>query len=270
MSGPRFISRVPLYIFNQKGIEWQSSRFLLAMFKDYVLYGVKCYVDDDTGEMVSHKFDEVKDEETFLMPSAVLVLLDKREVSMEHYHAFAYLCYLAHLQRSHVVRINKDYIKNRTGLSKTRFQEVVQELIYHEVKLVKATGKNNQVEIPWLEPSFVEQIEQLTDEAIAIRDGKMEPKGGDTVIPTYFLHDHKKLGFSYTEAGIILTFASALSRGEPRTFEEAVQFVVDHSNEMDSFQVIAAVRKAERKGIFDLIKLNKEGHLQINWKGVEV
>ncbi|MED4225620.1 hypothetical protein [Neobacillus cucumis] len=269
-NGPRFLSETPLYFFNRpKGMQAESVRLLIVMFKDYVLYGAKGYIDED-GNKNAHKFHELKKEDAFLVPTGIFVMWDKEEVNIEHVHAFCYLSYLAHSQKSHIVKINKNLIKDATALSKTKFQEVVQQLINHELGLVKATEKNNQVEIPWLEPSFIDNIEQLDKEVIAIREGEIEPKGGTTPIPTYFLQDSTKLGFTYTETAIITMFASALSREEPRTFDQAIQWVLDHSGEKDNcdaFQVMAAIRKAEKKNILAVIK-NRDGHISITWKGV--
>ncbi|UOE58005.1 hypothetical protein [Cytobacillus oceanisediminis] len=268
--GPGFYSHAPLYLFDRhKGLNWENMRMLLVYFKAYALDGAKGFIDED-GNKTSHKFDEVRIEDTFLLPTAILMLWEKKEVNIEHVHAFAYLSYLAHVQKSHIVKINKNLVKDATGLSKTRFQEVVQELIYDELSLVSATNKNNQVEIPWLEPGQIKLMNEAEQDLKSKQDELDE--SNSVAIPSYFLQDHKELGFSYREMGLIVTFASGLSREEPRTFNEAVQFVIDHTNKdegPDSFQVIAAIRKAEKKGIFDLIK-GREGHISISWKGVEV
>lgn len=268
MNGPSYYSNVPLYFFEDKRVKREAIRLLITMFEEYALNGTSGFTDEDGGK-IKHKFQEVKKEDTFLTPTPIFLLWNQDEIELDHVYSFLYLCYLAHVQKNHIVKINKNLIKDATGLSKTRFQEVIQELIYHELQPVKATKKANQVEISDLEPGQIETIESLDKKMEAIESGNVE-SSGTFYIPTYFLHEHRELGFSYRELGIITTFVSGISRDEPKTFDEAVQFVIDHSKKedtLDSFQVIAAVRKTERKGIFNLIKDNK-GYITVSWNNV--
>lgn len=265
MTTPSFYSNVPLYIFTEKGISPEASRLLLYYFQKYTLHGVKGFIDED-GNKSSHKFEEVLIEDTFLVPTAIFLFSDKDELSLEHVHAYVYLCYLSHLQKKHIVKINKELVKGATGLSKTRFFEVVQELIFLEGELIEATGKSNSVSIPWLTKEHINTIELVTENFKAIQNGEKEPENG-VQIPTYLLHNHKQLGFSYRDLGIIVTLASVVSEREI-SLEEAIQEVVQNTNKndnLDPFQVLGVIRNAEKKGIFDLIK-ERDGNVTIHWK----
>ncbi|MFY2253088.1 hypothetical protein ACOSZH_24650 [Priestia megaterium] len=271
-NGLRFYTGVPRQVFSkQKGLSWEAGRYLLVMYKDYVLHGAKGFLDED-GNKVSHTFEELNENDLFSVPTGIFVMWEQEEINVEYVHAFIYLCYLADLQKSHIVKIKKELVKGATGLNKAKFQEVVQALIYHELELVKATSKNNQVEIPWLEPDHIKNMEEATDELKNHIAGNGDSEG-NVAIPSYFLQDHAKLGFTYSEVSLIVMFASVLSRNVPYTFDGAIHYIVEHfkngANPTDSFTIMAAVRKAERKGIFDIIK-DRDGHISISWKGVEV
>src|SRR4051812_48075333 len=105
-----FYCDVPLYSFQQNGINSEATRLLLVMFKDYILYGAKGYKDEN-GVQMKHKFDEVKKEDTFLVPIGIFMFFDKEEMNIEHLQTFVYLCYLAHVQKTHIVKVNKNLVK---------------------------------------------------------------------------------------------------------------------------------------------------------------
>ncbi|MGG3940962.1 hypothetical protein ABEV54_05800 [Peribacillus psychrosaccharolyticus] len=268
MKEPKFHARVPINIFSDKRICGEPIRLLLAMFKDYFLFNSKGYTDEN-GNKISHRFEEVEEKDTFLMPVVILVLWDKGEISFDHYVVYAYLCYISKVKGTHMVKVKKEFVKDATGLSKTEFQKKVKELIKLEVRLVNETDKDNQVEIPWLETKFIQDSEKLSEEFLAVNNGEMDSDDANT-IPTYLLKDHSKFGISFKEATIILDFAVVLSIMKKITFDEAVKFVIQRSHEqdkVDSFKVRAVIKKAEKKNILDVVK-GRDGSASIIWKVV--
>lgn len=93
---------------------------------------------------------------------------------------------------------------------------------------------------------------------------KMESlkKGGTTPVPNELVNNFRKYGFTHSDLGLLISYAY----GGIYTFEQIVEILIDmHPNETNTFQIQAVVRKAEKHGLFKLVKLSN-GNTQLVYK----
>lgn len=252
-----FITQTPKYILDKKFVSRNANRVLISMFIDYVLRGSKgCDID---GELYEHNFDQVSETDKFPVPTLVFMVFQDEKLDIYDVVTFLYLCYVADKNQTVKVKVKIDQIAKATGMSKTKVKNSIENLIQFDMDFIKIIEKDTY-ELPLLDQEMIDNFNDLLDEAAAA-----EERGDTFSVPENFVRNYREMGFSLIEYTVLMFIISKASENIS-TLEEIIKEILDNSVEeehhISEFFIRSAIKKAEEKHVFKLIK-NKDGFAQI-------